>query len=179
MHECNSLWWRRRAADDRFRICELRSTQPETDNPFTAEPHFDQGGSGTHVLRCTQPCNCLPGKCQNKLRDRKWWSIDWQRFCSSKPFGLTSRQVPRCKPGWLRAIFDQQIGVALTSIHNNPNIPWTVESLAEAAGTSRSAFAERFKGLLGQTPLEYVAEWWMQKAVQLLQRRDTKLVDVA
>lgn len=84
-----------------------------------------------------------------------------------------------CKRGWLRAIFDPQIGAALTSIHNNVNSPWTVESLAEAAGMSRSAFAERFKGLLGQTPLEYVTEWRMQKAVQLLQQRDKKLVVVA
>jgi AraC-like DNA-binding protein len=84
-----------------------------------------------------------------------------------------------CKRGWLRAIFDPQIGAALTSIHNNVNSPWTVESLAEAAGMSRSAFAERFKGLVGQTPLEYVTEWRMQKAVQLLQQRDKKLVDVA
>ena len=83
------------------------------------------------------------------------------------------------KRGWLRAIFDPQIGAALTSIHNNVNSPWTVESLAGAAGMSRSAFAERFKGLLGQTPLEYVTEWRMQKAVQLLQQRDKKLVDVA
>ena len=84
-----------------------------------------------------------------------------------------------CKRGWLRAIFDPQIGAALTSIHNNVNSPWTVESLAVAAGMSRSAFAERFKGLVGQTPLEYVTEWRMQKAVQLLQQRDKKLVDVA
>jgi AraC-like DNA-binding protein len=57
--------------------------------------------------------------------------------------------------------------------------PWTVEPLAEAAGMSRSAFAARFKELLGQTPLEYVTEWRMQKAMRLLQRRDKKLIDVA
>jgi AraC-like DNA-binding protein len=44
---------------------------------------------------------------------------------------------------------------------------------------SRSAFAVRFKELLGQTPLEYVTEWRMRKAVQLLQRHDKKLIDVA
>jgi AraC-like DNA-binding protein len=43
---------------------------------------------------------------------------------------------------------------------------------------SRSAFAERFKELLGQTPLEYVTEWRMQKAMQLPQQRDKKLIDV-
>ena len=35
------------------------------------------------------------------------------------------------------------------------------------------------KELLGQTPLEYVTEWRMQKAMQLLQQRDKKLIDVA
>jgi AraC-like DNA-binding protein len=33
--------------------------------------------------------------------------------------------------------------------------------------------------LLGQTPLEYVTEWRMQKAMQLLEQRDKKLIDVA
>jgi AraC-like DNA-binding protein len=81
--------------------------------------------------------------------------------------------------GWLRAIFDPQIGAALRAVHDSVSTPWTVESLAAAAGMSRSAFAARFKELLGQTPLEYVTEWRMQKAMELLQQRDKKLIDVA
>jgi AraC-like DNA-binding protein len=87
--------------------------------------------------------------------------------------------VERHNKGWLRAIFDPQMGTALSAVHDSVNTPWTVESLAEAAGMSRSAFAARFKELLGQTPLEYVTEWRMQKAMRLLQQRDKKLVDVA
>ncbi len=86
---------------------------------------------------------------------------------------------PERNKGWLRAVFDPQMGTALSAIHDRVNTPWTVESLAEAAGMSRSAFAARFKELLGQTPLEYVTEWRMQKAMQLLQQRDKKLIDVA
>ena len=81
--------------------------------------------------------------------------------------------------GWLRAIFDPQIGTALSAVHNSVDSPWTVESIATAAGMSRSAFAARFKELLGQTPLEYVTEWRMQKAIQLLEERDKKLLDIA
>jgi AraC-like DNA-binding protein len=81
--------------------------------------------------------------------------------------------------GWLRAIFDPQIGTALRAVHDGVSAPWTVESLAGAAGMSRSAFAARFKELLEQTPLEYVTEWRMQKAMQLLEQRDKKLIDVA
>ncbi len=86
---------------------------------------------------------------------------------------------PEHSKGWLRAVFDPQMGTALSAIHDRVNTPWTVESLAEAAGMSRSAFAARFKELLGQTPLEYVTEWRMQKAMQLLEQRDKKLIDVA
>ena len=86
---------------------------------------------------------------------------------------------PERNKEWLRAIFDPQIGAALGAIHDRVNTPWTVESLADAAGMSRSAFAARFKELLGQTPLEYVTEWRMQKAIQLLERRDKKLPEVA
>jgi AraC-like DNA-binding protein len=86
---------------------------------------------------------------------------------------------PERDKGWLRAIFDPQIGTALNAIHDSVRTPWTVESMAEAAGMSRSGFAARFKELLGQTPLEYVTEWRMQKAMQLLQQRDTKLIDIA
>lgn len=84
-----------------------------------------------------------------------------------------------CNQGWLRAIFDPRVGAAMRSIHENVNNPWTVESLAGAAGMSRSAFAYRFKELLGQTPLDYLTQWRMQKAIQLLQQDDRKLVDVA
>ena len=86
---------------------------------------------------------------------------------------------PERNKGWLRAVFDPQMGTALSAIHDRVNSPWTVESLAGAAGMSRSAFAARFKELLGQTPLEYVTEWRMQKAMQLLEQRDKKLIDVA
>src|SRR6204780_3476516 len=56
---------------------------------------------------------------------------------------------PQRNKGWLRAVFDPQIGTAMSAIHDRVNTPWTVESLAEAAGMSRSAFAARFKELLG------------------------------
>jgi len=81
--------------------------------------------------------------------------------------------------GLLRAIFDRQIGVALKSIHEKMEHPWTVESLAAACGMSRSAFALRFKEVVGETPLEYLTSWRMQKATGLLQKRDGKLFEVA
>ena len=84
-----------------------------------------------------------------------------------------------CKGGWLRAVFDPQVGVALKSMHEKVEDPWTVESLAAACGMSRSAFALRFKELVGETPLEYLTSWRMHKATALLQKGDKKLFEVA
>ena len=86
---------------------------------------------------------------------------------------------PERSTGWLRAVFDPQIGAALNGVHQSVGTLWTVESLASAAGMSRSAFAARFKEMVGQTPLDYVTGWRMQKAMQFLQQRDKKLIDVA
>jgi len=88
-------------------------------------------------------------------------------------------QSEGCQSGLLRAIFDPQIGVALKSMHENVAHPWTVESLATACGMSRSAFAVRFKDLIGETPLGYLTSWRMQKATELLQKGDQKLFEVA
>jgi AraC-like DNA-binding protein len=84
-----------------------------------------------------------------------------------------------CKSGWLRAIFDPKIGVALKAMHERVDSPWTVETLAASAGMSRSAFALRFKELLGETPLEYLTNWRMYKATGLLRENDRKLFEVA
>ena len=84
-----------------------------------------------------------------------------------------------CKSGWLRAIFDPRIGAAFKAMHERVEHLWTVEALAAAAGMSRSAFALRFKELLGETPLEYLTNWRMYKATGLLQKDDRKLFEVA
>lgn len=64
-------------------------------------------------------------------------------------------------------------------MHEKVDALWTVETLAAACGMSRSAFALRFKELVGETPLEYLTRWRMQKAAALLQKGDRKLSDVA
>jgi AraC-like DNA-binding protein len=81
--------------------------------------------------------------------------------------------------GWLGALSDPQIGAALGLIHENPASGWTVQSLAESAGMSRSAFATRFNRLVGEPPLHYLTRWRMQKAQRLLRDGRSSLGDVA
>jgi transcriptional regulator GlxA family with amidase domain len=83
-------------------------------------------------------------------------------------------------PGRVRSVVAESVlGVALKSMHENVEAPWTVESLAAACGMSRSAFAAKFKELVGETPLEYLTNWRMHKATALLRKGDEKLFNVA
>jgi AraC-like DNA-binding protein len=64
-------------------------------------------------------------------------------------------------PGWLAAIADEHIGNAVAIVHTQYAEHWTVEDLANKVGMSRTAFAVRFKTLVGLPPLEYLTQWRM------------------
>jgi AraC-like DNA-binding protein len=68
----------------------------------------------------------------------------------------------------MRAVADQSIGAALRLMHGRYAEPWTLERLAASVSMSRSAFAARFADLVGEPPLQYLAQWRMTRAEQLL-----------
>ncbi|MEM7543512.1 MAG: AraC family transcriptional regulator [Pseudomonadota bacterium] len=70
--------------------------------------------------------------------------------------------------GFIAALDDKPINRALRLIHTDPARPWDLQSLASAAGLSRSAFASRFHELVGVPPKAYLTMWRMQKARSLL-----------
>ena len=63
--------------------------------------------------------------------------------------------------GWLFALSDKHIGAAISAVHDAPAHPWTLQTLAERAGMSRSTFALRFKERVGESPMEYLTRWRM------------------
>ena len=75
--------------------------------------------------------------------------------------------------GYLQALSDPRLGAALRGMHERPETPWTLTSLARAAGMSRSVFVERFTASVGQTPIAYLTNWRLMQARRLL--RDTAL----
>jgi AraC-like DNA-binding protein len=79
----------------------------------------------------------------------------------------------------LRAVADPAIGAALRLMHGRPAEPWTVEQLASSVAMSRSAFAARFRELVGEPPLQYLARWRMTIAAQRLREDETGIADVA
>lgn len=81
--------------------------------------------------------------------------------------------------GWLAAARDPDIGRVLAAIHREPSANWTVEALAAVMHASRSAFAERFAGIVGETPARYVAQVRMRQAKQWLTRDKLRVGEVA
>lgn len=71
-------------------------------------------------------------------------------------------------PGWHHAIADRAIRQVLALMHGNLGHGWTLEELGQQVGLSRSALAERFRTVLGDTPLNHLRTLRMQKAIQLL-----------
>lgn len=74
--------------------------------------------------------------------------------------------------GWLKGLNDPQIGQALALMHNNIGAPWTADELAREVALSRSAFMERFSGLVGMPPIRYLTVWRLRTA--RLRLRETK-----
>ena len=72
--------------------------------------------------------------------------------------------------GVLAGLADPRLAKALTAIHEAPKKQWKLEDLADIAGMSRTRFAEHFRTLIGQTPIEYLTAWRMTIARQLLRK---------
>ena len=77
--------------------------------------------------------------------------------------------------GWIFALRDRKLSMALEAIHCEPGRIWTLDSLAKVAGMSRSSFAASFSELVGQTAIEYLTQWRMKLAVNELQQRGTSI----
>lgn len=79
--------------------------------------------------------------------------------------------------GLLAGLADARLSRALVALHERPGEPWSLATMATCAGMSRSAFAARFRELVGETPASYLAQWRVALASQLL--RDGRSVKFA
>jgi AraC-like DNA-binding protein len=86
---------------------------------------------------------------------------------------------PAAQTGWLGALQDPQMGHAILQIQREPARAWSVAALAKEVAMSRSAFAARFKELVGESPMHYVTRWRMNMAVTWLQEEDIALYELA
>jgi AraC-like DNA-binding protein len=81
--------------------------------------------------------------------------------------------------GWLAAMSDKHLSKAIKAMHSALDRNWSVASLAREARMSRSAFALKFKTVLGQTPLEYLTQWRMYNAGAKIRSNNMSFSEVA
>jgi AraC-like DNA-binding protein len=81
--------------------------------------------------------------------------------------------------GLLAGLRDPQLAAALRSIHTQTAHPWTLVTLARQAGMSRSSFAERFARVIGMTPLNYLLQWRIAVARNMLTREQMSVTETA
>lgn len=86
---------------------------------------------------------------------------------------------PAAQTGWLGALKDKRVGYALLLMQRHPETQWTVESLAESVNMSRSAFAAKFKDLVGESPLQYLTRWRMNMALTRLKEEKIAMAELA
>lgn len=92
---------------------------------------------------------------------------------------LESEGKGPARTGWLRALADSRIGAALRHIHASVEMGTSLPALARVAGMSRTAFAARFKELVGQPPLAYAIQWRMSLAKDALRTTDRPIGELA
>lgn len=73
---------------------------------------------------------------------------------------------PTDRAGLLAGLAHPGLSRALTAMHEAPARPWSLETLSEEAGMSRSAFAATFHETVGMPPATYLTRWRMTLAMR-------------
>jgi AraC-like DNA-binding protein len=83
---------------------------------------------------------------------------------------LHMAEGPKGGAGWLFALADKEVSIAIKCMHDDPARRWTVQSLAESAAMSRTSFTLKFKKMVGTSPVEYLTQWRMLLAADKLSK---------
>jgi len=90
-----------------------------------------------------------------------------------------SATAAREEQGLLAGLSDPALAHTLREMHVDVARHWTVEQLARSAGMSRAVFAERFARKIGMPPMQYLLEWRIALAKNILRSERASLADVA
>ena len=81
------------------------------------------------------------------------------------------------RTGWLAGVGDRIVGAALNALQQSAGARVDARGTgARSANTSRSVLAERFQHLVGSSPMQYLTQWRMLLAANLLCRSNAPLV---
>ena len=87
--------------------------------------------------------------------------------------------APAIQSGWIVALRDPVLAPALAAMHRDPVRQWQLNELAAEASVSRSVLDDRFRQVLGRSPIRYLTEWRMHTAGDLLRSTDFSVARIA
>ena len=80
---------------------------------------------------------------------------------------------------WFAGLKDRYVTRALILMNVQPEVNWTVQSLAVEVGLERSAFADRFNRLVGEGPVAFLLRVRMSKASALIREGRLSFKEIA
>jgi AraC-like DNA-binding protein len=87
--------------------------------------------------------------------------------------------LPEEQKGWLAGSRDPIVGKSLRLLHSRIAHPWTIASLADEVGISRSALVKRFTQYLSEPPMTYLTRWRLQLAARSLEKTSRGVAEIA
>jgi AraC-like DNA-binding protein len=123
----------------------------------------------TYALEQSEPQPSSPGIVMSRLPELLLVEV----------LRLHLASAPAADHGWLAALNDPVLRPAMALLHNAPEQRWTVAGLARQAMVSRSVLDERFREVLGRSPIRYLTDWRMHLAEDLLATTDLGIGAIA
>jgi AraC-like DNA-binding protein len=71
-------------------------------------------------------------------------------------------------PGWYRAHRDPVVAQAVRLMQESPAETWTIATLADETRVSRATLSRRFAEVVGQPPMEFLTQWRLTLAADLI-----------
>ena len=124
----------------------------------------------------------LAGMLIETSRDRRWGRQLVQNKLADSLFTMAVCEYVRRAEhprGLLAALTDARLSRALSAVHERPGEDWTIQSMAQRANMSRTAFAELFTATVGLPPIQYLAHWRATEARRLLKNRRFSVAAIA
>ncbi len=165
--------------DDTAMLCGELEFITGTSNPiFSALPAYFVVRSDDSSAGFRQLASMLT----ETSRDRRWGRQLVQNKLADSLFTMAVCEYVRRAEhprGLLAALTDARLSRALAAVHARPGEDWTIQSMAQRANMSRTAFAELFTATVGLPPIQYLAHWRATEARRLLKNRRFSVAAVA
>jgi AraC-like DNA-binding protein len=87
--------------------------------------------------------------------------------------------LPPEEAGWLAGLKDPAVGRTIALIHRRYADALSLDALAREAGVSKTVLGDRFRALLGESPMQYCAKWRMHVAADMLRNDRQNAASVA